>query len=312
MKINIEYASFFNRNSLSFVDKKVIDTCNNFIYRRSGIYVIINKINGYKYVGKSKNITSRLEHHKSLLRNNHHIYRTGELSLLQKAWNKYGEDAFEFKILEFCEVEKLNEREKYWIDYYKCNHSKYQQGYNMTDGGEGACFNQNIKGRIQINNGKIQKMIYPDEFPVYEKQGFVKGILPQTIERVNKNRKPKRGEEHWAYGKHFSEETKKKMSNSHNGKSAVWNIGRTLSEEHKRKISESKKGTKIPKETIEKVSKSRQKPIEQYNKENIFLNEFNDGVEAENVTGIHRSHISQCCNGKRKTAGGYIWRFKNE
>lgn len=31
--------------------------------------------------------------------------------------------------------------------------------------------------------------------------------------------------------------------------------------------------------------------------------------EAEKQTGIRESHISQCCNGKVKTAKGYIWRY---
>ena len=31
--------------------------------------------------------------------------------------------------------------------------------------------------------------------------------------------------------------------------------------------------------------------------------------EAERVTGIAQSHISKCCLGKRKSAGGYKWRY---
>ena len=111
MKLDIKYASFFNINGISFVSKKVIDKCNNLIYQRSGIYTILNKINGHRYIGQSKNVRTRLWQHKSLLKNNRHTYKTGELSLLQKAWNKYGEDAFEFKIIEFCEIDKLNDKE---------------------------------------------------------------------------------------------------------------------------------------------------------------------------------------------------------
>ena len=31
--------------------------------------------------------------------------------------------------------------------------------------------------------------------------------------------------------------------------------------------------------------------------------------EAKRVTGINHGNISECCNGKRKSAGGYIWRY---
>ena len=50
----------------------------------------------------------------------------------------------------------------------------------------------------------------------------------------------------------------------------------------------------------------------QYSKSDEKIQEYISAVEAENKTGIRRSHISQCCNGKRKSAGGYIWRFKDE
>lgn len=311
MKLNIEYASFFNRNIFSFVSPKVIEKCNNFIYRRSGIYEIVNKINGYRYIGKSKNVANRLGQHKSLLRNNHHIYRTGKLSLLQKAWNKYGEDAFEFKIIEFCEVDKLNEREQYWIDYYKCNHSKYRKGYNATDGGEGAYSNQNVKGRIQVHNGEIQKMIYLNELPIYEEQGFVRGLLPKTIEKVNANRNLKYGEEHWTYGKQLSDEHKRKISEANKGKPS-WLKGKHWDDKHKEMLSLSLIGREQSKETRRKISESKQKPVIQYSKSGEKIAEYISAIEAENLSSVNRSHISQCCNGKRKTAGGYIWRFKGE
>ena len=40
-----------------------------------------------------------------------------------------------------------------------------------------------------------------------------------------------------------------------------------------------------------------------------LLATFPSQSEASRVTGIYRSHICSCCNGERKTAGGYVWRF---
>lgn len=40
------------------------------------------------------------------------------------------------------------------------------------------------------------------------------------------------------------------------------------------------------------------------------LNEFESMVQAEQETGVSRRNISSCCNGKRKSAGGYKWRRK--
>ena len=40
-----------------------------------------------------------------------------------------------------------------------------------------------------------------------------------------------------------------------------------------------------------------------------LLATFPSTHEAERVTGIDQGHISTCCNGKLKSAGGYIWRY---
>lgn len=311
MKLNIKYGSFYTGNLISFAANNVIEKCNKIIYKRSGIYSIVNKINGYRYIGQSKNVTIRLSQHKTLLRNNHHIYRNGDLSLLQKAWNKYGEDSFKFTIIEFCDPDKLNDREMYWIDFYKCNHSKYRQGYNVTDGGEGAYSNKNVKGRIHIHNGVLSKMVYPEEFEEFEKQGFIKGILPEHIEKMNKNKTPKTGKEHWAYGRKLSDEHKRKISEANKGRTG-WMKGKHWSEEHKEMLRKSSTGRKLSKEAVYKIIKSKQKAVVQYSKNNEKIAEYISAVEAEEKTGINRSHISQCCNGKRKSTGGYIWRFKNE
>ena len=57
----------------------------------SGIYKILNNINGKIYIGSTKNFNKRWVTHKYLLRLNKH-----ENKHLQYAWNKYGEVHFEF------------------------------------------------------------------------------------------------------------------------------------------------------------------------------------------------------------------------
>lgn len=60
--------------------------------------------------------------------------------------------------------------------------------------------------------------------------------------------------------------------------------------------------------------KDRQKaykvtPVEQYDKNNNYLQSFNSIAEAQKYLGIKESHISDCCTGKRKTDHGYIWKY---
>ena len=51
------------------------------------------------------------------------------------------------------------------------------------------------------------------------------------------------------------------------------------------------------------------KSIQQFNKDGVFIKEWDCARQAERELGIANQNISHCCNGKCKTAGGYIWRF---
>lgn len=95
-----------------------------------GVYCIENKTNGKKYIGMSRDIRRRWYEHKSDLRNNNHIN-----SYLQASWNLHGEDAFEFKILELCDLKDAGDKERYYIEKYNTTCCDF--GYNLTEGGEG-------------------------------------------------------------------------------------------------------------------------------------------------------------------------------
>lgn len=55
------------------------------------------------------------------------------------------------------------------------------------------------------------------------------------------------------------------------------------------------------------------KPVCQYDIDGNFLAEYSSITEASRKTGIHRGHIRNVSNGSYgfKSAGGYIWRYKN-
>lgn len=116
---------------------------------KSGIYIIKNKIDNKVYIGQSVHVKYRISTHKCLLDKNKH-----ENSYLQNAYNKFGKDNFEFKLLELCEENKLDEREVYWISYY--DSMNRQKGYNRESGG-----NTNkrfCKERIQRITGEYNPM----------------------------------------------------------------------------------------------------------------------------------------------------------
>lgn len=101
-----------------------------------------------------------------------------------------------------------------------------------------------------------------------------------------------------SFGRKLSNETKIKISNSHRGKKH--------SNETKSKMSKIRKGKKRSEEFIAKKSI----PVYQVTKNNKTINSFTSIAIAESITGIACASISKVCKGKRKTAGGFIWKYK--
>lgn len=104
-----------------------------------------------------------------------------------------------------------------------------------------------------------------------------------------------------------SEETRKKMSESHKGEKNHW-YGKKLNDEIKQKMSNGSKNPSI--ETRLKRSKSLKKPVLQYSKNGEFIKRYDGAIDAELATGASRTHISQCCKNKRNFAAGYIWKYE--
>lgn len=95
------------------------------------IYQIINKINGKRYIGQTIDIKRRYRTHFMKLRKNIHPNH-----LLQMAWNKYGEESFNFYYEEF-EIASSKELDKLEIETI-AKYNSLKNGYNCTSGGEGG------------------------------------------------------------------------------------------------------------------------------------------------------------------------------
>lgn len=102
-----------------------------------GIYKIENQINNKCYIGQSSNIERRWNAHLLAINNPNKAEYGYPLYL---AIRKYGLENFNFTIIELCELETLNEKEMYWIEFYKSNYRDY--GYNQTIGGNNPTYNK--------------------------------------------------------------------------------------------------------------------------------------------------------------------------
>lgn len=94
-------------------------TINFNLNGKCGVYLIVNTLNGNRYVGSSKNLYGRLyDHFYSLEHQTHHNKH------LQSAYNKYGECNFMYCILEFCSEEHQYELEQSYISFMKPEYNK--------------------------------------------------------------------------------------------------------------------------------------------------------------------------------------------
>lgn len=186
-----------------------------------GIYGILNKINKKIYVGKTytnRGFFGRWNNERGCLNRN---TASDPNQYVQNAWNKYGEENFEFIILEKIQLiendksmeEYVYEREQYWQDFYQSYNPKY--GYNMR---------KKVDTNIGMRASEETKRRLSESW---------------TPERKEKWSKEHSGEKHFIYGKHISEEAKEKMR--------IANLGRKHTEEVKRKISEMKSGVPLEK-----------------------------------------------------------------
>lgn len=98
----------------------------------TGIYEIVNVANGKRYVGSAKCVTTRWRMHQWQLRKRIHAN-----AHLQSAWDKYGEQSFEFGMVMACAAEDLLSQEQAAIDrlapeYNKCPVAGSTRGFVFT------------------------------------------------------------------------------------------------------------------------------------------------------------------------------------
>ena len=104
-----------------------------------GIYKITKKSNGKSYIGQSNDIKRRINEHQA----------KRDLAIDQ-AIQKYGINAFDYEVLEECSLEELDEKERYWIQYF----NTYKGfGYNCNEGGGDSRGENN--GRTKLTNQDV-------------------------------------------------------------------------------------------------------------------------------------------------------------
>ncbi len=182
------------------------------------IYKITNKLNGMSYVGKTtRSLDERIAEH---LRNKSNSY-------VDRAIQKYGWENFSVEVLETCEtINQLNECEKKYIIE---QNTKFPNGYNLTDGGEGilgykappelsARLSKMRKGRRNTpeQRAKISAKLSGREFTAEHKANISAAKMGHSVSRETRAKLTIAN-----IGKKASAETRAKMADSSAKKRAV-------------------------------------------------------------------------------------------
>ena len=192
----------------------------------TGVYCIRNRRNGKRYVGSAaRSIKKRWESHVNDLNGNRH----GN-DRLQRAWNKYGPEAFVFKVLQRCPAKFCIRIEQRWMDRYRA----------------AGIYLYNICPRAGSCLGSKRSMAFRRHMR------RMSSGKKQSAETIAKRIAKLKGHE-------VSAETRAKIAARHRGKPKHSLRGRPLSLEHRAKIGAANKGRKhepVSAETRAKISKA--------------------------------------------------------
>lgn len=274
------------------------------------IYIITNKNNDKVYIGQtSRTIEERWKEH--LLSYQDEAKKHYKL---YAAMNKYGIDSFSIGKIEQCDLEKLNEREQYWINRF----DSYINGYNMTIGGDGIQTVCVEKIQTLWNSGAAIIDISRET-----------GHATSTVLQHLKEYKTFSHEEAVNRGVKLSAKAKEKNVYVYNqrgeqveqfscAEEASKKIGEPVEKIRTWCRSESLKNGKIysyqslTKDQIIKcfLHQPNRKAVKQFSLDGKELAVYESIQEAIRQTGIN--NISKAAKGEMKTAGGYIWKYVDD
>jgi len=214
-----------------------------------GIYKIINP-NGKIYVGQSVSIETRWKEHIQI---HEHVSNTK----ISRSIKKYGPENHIFEVQEECEVNLLNERERYWQEFFEVlGPNGLNLKYTKTNDRSGH-YSEELKDRMR---GLKRSEEYREKIKIINT-----GRIRNDNTKI-KMREAKLGKPSNRLGKFQSKETRLKISKSNKGrihseehkiKIGLGNIGRIRKEGTGEKIAGSLRGKTRSKETKQKMREAK-------------------------------------------------------
>ena len=149
-----------------------------------GIYKITSPSNKV-YIGQSIDVENRLKRYK--------YFVSKKQTRLYYSILKYGYDNHTYEVVEECKVEELNERERYWQDFYDCLNNGLNCRLTTTKDISGYVSEETKEKIRQANTGR--KMKPEDLLKMSESHKGLKQSEETIQKRVEKLKGQKRSEE---------------------------------------------------------------------------------------------------------------------
>lgn len=114
--------------------------------KASGVYKIVGP-GGVVYIGSAKNFKKRWKEHVRLLNKNVHHSR-----YLQRHWNKYGEYAFTFSVIEYVSnADELVSREQFWLDLIFSELKKHEIYNTLRNARSVLGYKHTLESRLKMS-----------------------------------------------------------------------------------------------------------------------------------------------------------------
>lgn len=265
------------------------------------IYKITNKENGHSYIGQTRcSVISRFEEHLRDAKRRDYKF--------SRALRKYGKDGFDLSVIEQIPDENLNIREKYWIEYYDTFHN----GYNSTLGGDGLLLIDRDAIVCLWDSGfSIKSIASSLNICVTSIHNYLQDYENYTVDESKKRGKKNQMK---SVNQYDLDGNFVASYDSISDAAKSCGIDRTLISACCRKIRWSGAGYQWRYSDDTKPSsyvneQKIKRAVEKYDMSGSFIEGYRSITDASKSTNIHHSAISSCCAGKRRSAGGYVWRY---
>lgn len=183
----------------------------------------------------------------------------GSGTIFKRAIKKYGKENFSRNIVHICYSEEELNKAEYDFTIF-LNVVENPNWYNLKEGGPNGTYGEETRRKISENHADVS------------------------------------GEKHPFYGKHLTEEHKKRLADGRrekcSGENNPWY------------------GKQLPEDIKNKISKAVSKQVYQYDEDGNLIKIWKSAVEVKRELGYSNSSIAKCCRGELNKAYGYKWSYK--